>query len=407
MKRLGFRARLFLILLGFAVLPSVLLTLVWAGSISETLSLVGAGAAWDSVAATGERALAAARQSPLTPAQERALRQHEDELRTSLLQSRRVRYLAARAVPVVIVLALLGIAALTVVASRVAGHLSLQLSRPLAQLVDWTGRIGRGEPLPEGGALRGAPEFGVLRERMRAMARELESGRARALEAERTEAFRETARRVAHELKNPLTPIRFAVDRLRREAPPALREAVEVLAVETQRLEEMARSFSQFGRLPEGPPADVDVGELVRYAARSTVPERVPLALDVEEGLPMVRGHHDALARALSNVLINAVEACQEGGAVAVRVSRRANGTGDAVEISVEDTGCGIPPERLARIWEPYVTYKPGGTGIGLAIARQTINAHRGAVEATSRVGQGTTIRFVLPARAAAEDERV
>ena len=404
MKRLEFRARLFLILLGFAVLPSVFLTLVWAGSISEGLSLMGASAAWDSVAATGERALAAARQAPLTPAQQRALREHEEELRTSLLQAHRVRFLAARAVPVVIVLALLGIGALTVVASRVAGHLSRQLSRPLAQLVDWTGRIAKGEPLPEGAALRGAPEFGVLRERMRTMAQEIELGRARALQAERAEAFRETARRVAHELKNPLTPIRFAIDRLRREVPPSLSETVDVLGVETQRLEQMARSFSQFGRMPEGPAADVDVGELVRYTARATVPERVPLRLELEDPLPMIHGHHDALARALSNVLLNAVEACTDGGEIAVRVARRANGAGDGVEVTVQDTGCGIPPERLARIWEPYVTYKPGGTGLGLAIARQTIAAHRGEVSAASTVGEGTTIRFVLPVSAATSE---
>ena len=88
---------------------------------------------------------------------------------------------------------------------------------------------------------------------MREMAGELELGRARALEAERAAALRESARQVAHELKNPLTPIRFAVARLRRDAPPELAETVDVLAIESQRLEEMARSFAQFGRLPEGP----------------------------------------------------------------------------------------------------------------------------------------------------------
>ena len=85
-------------------------------------------------------------------------------------------------------------------------------------------------------------------------------------------ALRESARQVAHELKNPLTPIRFAVERLRRDAPPELAETVEVLAIESQRLEAMARSFAQFGRLPEGPRAEVDVGELVRYTARATIP---------------------------------------------------------------------------------------------------------------------------------------
>ena len=137
------------------------------------------------------------------------------------------------------------------------------LSRPLQELVGWTAthrprRATAGRRRPR----RGAPEFEVLRDGCATMAGELELGRARALEAERAAALRESARQVAHELKNPLTPIRFAVARLRRDAPPELAETVEVLAIESQRLEEMARSFAQFGRLPEGPRAEVDVGEL-------------------------------------------------------------------------------------------------------------------------------------------------
>jgi signal transduction histidine kinase len=234
---------------------------------------------------------------------------------------------------------------------------------------------------------------------MRAMASELELGRARAVEAERAATLRESARQVAHELKNPLTPIRFAVDRLRREAPPGLEETVEVLAIESQRLEEMARSFAQFGRLPEGPRAEVDLGELARYAARATMPPDVSVDVEVDDDVPMIQGHHDALARALTNVMLNAVDACKTGGKVLVRVRNATgtNGGAGAVELSVRDTGCGIAPEKLARIWDPYVTSKPGGTGLGLAIARQTVLAHDGSVAATSEVGQGTEIRFVLP----------
>ena len=394
--RIGFRARLFLILLLFAVLPSIVLTFVWAGAISSWLPLVSASAAWDSVAVTGQRAIAAARTAPLSRAQQDALRAHERELRTSVTQARRLQLLVERAVPVVLLFALALALAMGLVASRVAGHLSRQLSRPLGELVDWAGRIGRGETLPEGPPRRGAPEFEMLRQRMRRMARELEQGRAHALEAEREAAFRETARRVAHELKNPLTPIRFAVERLRRDAAAELAETVEVLAVESRRLEDMARSFAQFGRLPEGPASEVDVGELVRYSARSTVPETVPLEVRVEEGLPMVRGHYDALARALSNVLINAVDACRGGGAVSVSVGRVSGNGREAVEIGIEDTGCGIPDEQLEHIWEPYVTHKAGGTGLGLAITRQTVLAHAGAVEARSGPGRGTSIRLTL-----------
>jgi signal transduction histidine kinase len=238
---------------------------------------------------------------------------------------------------------------------------------------------------------------------MRTMADELELGRARAVEAERAATLRETARQVAHELKNPLTPIRFAVERLRRDAPPELAETVEVLSIESQRLEAMARSFSQFGRLPEGPRAEVDVGELARYTARATIPPEVDVTVDVDDDVPMIKGHHDALARALSNVMLNAVDACKQGGRVGVRVRRAKRNGADAVEVSVSDTGCGIPREQLARIWEPYVTQKPGGTGLGLAIARQTVLAHDGTVSAKSPndSGRGTEIRFVLPVNGA------
>jgi signal transduction histidine kinase len=283
----------------------------------------------------------------------------------------------------------------------VADHLSRNLGRPLRELVSWAEHIGRGEPIPPESGRRGAPEFAVLREEMRTMAAELARGRARALEAERLAAFRETARQVAHELKNPLTPIRFAVSRLQREAPPALADTVEVLAVESARLERMARDFAQFGRLPEGPRSAVDLAEMLRYTARATVPEPMSVALDVADDVPMIHGHFDALSGAISNVLLNAVEACRGKGHIAVRVRRTALGARPAVEVEIADDGCGIPPERLPRIWEPYVTHKPGGTGLGLAIVRQTILAHEGVVEVTSAPGEGTLIRFILPANAA------
>jgi signal transduction histidine kinase len=306
-----------------------------------------------------------------------------------------------RRAPAVAALAALGAALLFgIVASRVAGHLSRNLSRPLSELVGWTETIGRGEPLPEGPPRKGAPEFVVLRNRMREMATELRLGRARALEAERATALRDAARQVAHELKNPLTPIRFAISRLRREAPESLAETVDVLEVESRRLEEMARSFALFGRLPEGPRAPVDVGELVRAATRSAVPAETPVAVSVADDVPMVAGHVDALGRALTNVLLNAVEASAPDAPVEVTVRRAVLDGRPMVEVAVRDRGVGIPEGRLSRIWEPYVTHKPGGTGLGLAIVRQTVLAHDGAVAAESTTGAGTTVRLFLPAEA-------
>jgi len=330
-----------------------------------------------------------------------AVARHEQTLQISLTRSKQARFFFQRAAVAGAVFALLSFALLVFIASRVAGHLSRSLSRPLQELVGWTEHIARAEPLPAPPVQRGAPEFAVLRARLREMSANLEQGRRTAFEAERLSALRESARQVAHELKNPLTPIRFAVDRLRRSAPDDLRESVEVLAVESERLERIARAFAQFGRLPEGPRAPVDVGELVRYTARATVPADMPLSVEVADHVPMVSGHLDALARAVSNVLINAVEACDnagDDGRVAVRVAGTTHRGRDAVEVTVEDSGCGIPADRLSRIWDPYVTSKPGGTGLGLAIVRQTIAAHNGDVEAESVPGRGTTVRLILPA---------
>jgi signal transduction histidine kinase len=425
MNQLRFRTRLVLILSLFAIVPALVLTLLWSGTVSTVLPFVTGRSAWDSVAASGERAIAAARQAPLTASQKKAIDAHERELRTSVEQARRYSFLAERTVRVIAIAGVLALLILTGAASRVAGHLSRQLSRPLDELVRWTDLIGHGEPLPpppeprivsrrqkngdEGpmievtqSRVRGAPEFETLRRSMREMVSELERGRQQAVEAERLHAFRETARRVAHEIKNPLTPIRFALARLRGQAPDALQEDVDVIAVESDRLDRMAKSFAEFGRLPEGPPSEVDIGELVRYTARSCVPPGIALDLQIDENLPRVFGHNGALAGALSNVLLNAVDASPEHGRITVSARQARLGGSDAVRISVADAGKGIAADNIERIWEPYVTNKPGGTGLGLSIARQAIWAHNGTVNATSTLGSGTEIQFTIPANGAA-----
>ena len=424
MNQLRFRTRLVLILSLFAIVPALVLTLLWSGTVSTALPFVTGRPAWDSVAASGEKAIAAARQAPLTAAQRRAIDAHERELRVSVEQARRYTFLAGRTARVIAIAGVLALLILTGAASRVAGHLSRQLSRPLDELVRWTELIGHGEPLPpppeprlvsrsqrngDDGAMievttsrvRGAPEFETLRRSMREMVSELEHGRQQAVEAERLHAFRESARRVAHEIKNPLTPIRFALARLRGQAPAALQEDVDVIAMESERLDRMAKSFAEFGRLPEGPLSEVDIGELVRYTARSSVPPGIDLDLHIDDNLPRIFGHNGALAGALSNVLLNAVDASPENGRITVTARLVKMAGRDAVKVSVADNGKGIAPENLETIWEPYVTNKPGGTGLGLAIARQAVWAHDGTVTATSALGKGTEIQFTIPANGA------
>lgn len=398
MKRLDFRKRLFIILSLFALIPAAVLTVAWGSAAWQAVPFVTAGTAWDRVAQTGKEAVEAVEGLPLNAEQREALRAHELELEASVVQGRRLEFLAQRIVPVIVLLAVGALVFLWIAASRVAGHLSRQLSRPIDELVGWTAMIEHGKQIPASNHSKGAPEFDVLRQSMRGMAAELEVGRQRAVEAERLMAFRETARRVAHELKNPLTPIQFALAQIKRNATPEMSDAVRVLDEETTRLDRMAKSFAQFGKLPEGTRSEIDVAELARSTATACVPSHLALQLDLPAGLPNINGNHDALQRALMNIVLNAVDACGNSGSITVSAkSARLNGT-EAVVLSVADSGNGIPQNKLATIWEPYVTHKPGGTGLGLAIARQAVLAHEGTVSAESSPGQGTTISMVLPA---------
>ena len=144
MKQLRFRTRLVLILSLFAIVPAALLTLLWSGTVSTALPLVSGRAAWESVAASGQRAIASVRTAPLTAAQRQLVDEHERELRSSLEQARRYSFLAGRSVRLVAAVGFFALILFGVAASRVAGHLSRQLSRPLDELVSWTSLIGEG-----------------------------------------------------------------------------------------------------------------------------------------------------------------------------------------------------------------------------------------------------------------------
>src|SRR3989442_2840147 len=183
-----------------------------------------------------------------------AFREQLAQLSNSVTLGRRaetyVRYYAGGFAAVVFVLGAFAVMA----AIRVAGQLSRQLSRPIDELVGWTRLIRRRMPLPAGPPSRGAPEFEALRQALRELATALEAARDRELEAERLRAFREVARRVAHEIKNPLTAMRIAVDQLGRTAGQSDRQttAVDVLEAETQRLGPPAQEVAEFGGLPAG-----------------------------------------------------------------------------------------------------------------------------------------------------------
>ena len=404
---LTFRRRIFAWLVVIAVVPAAIVTVVGLYA-PDIAAPVGGVAAWERAGATWREAQRALADPRLSPAARRALGQHGDELSLSL---RRARQAQAIRTAFSGILAAVAVALAVLVsggAIRLAGHLSRQLSRPIDELVAWTRRIQRGEPLPDAPPARGAPEFAVLREAFRTMAGELDAARLREVEAAELRAFRELARQVAHELKNPLTPMRFAIQRLAKDAAPQTRDLIEILDAESARIERMARDFSDLGRLPEGPPAPVDLGELLEELARGGAPDGIRVRVEHPPEPLRITGHYEPLRRALHNLLINAIEAGEADAKTSRRqveivlaAERVTSGTAEGVRVTVRDTGAGMPPDVLARIFEPYFTTKAKGTGLGLALVRQTVHNHGGTIAVASEPGAGTTFTITLRAEPA------
>lgn len=394
---LPFRRRIFVILVAMTAVPATLAVVGWVLSVSALAPTAGPRASLEQINSSARTMLATLDTNRLGPQARATVRQHLELVSSSVSLARRAdAFLRFYKGGLAVVVVLLG--ALVLFASvRVAGHLSRQLSRPIDELVGWTNLIRMREPLPAGPLSRGAPEFEALRQALRELAGAIDAARDRELEAERLRAFREVARRVAHEIKNPLTSMRIAVDQLRRTAgPPDGRTevAVEVLESETDRLERLAREFADFGRMPEGPASDVDLAELLTELGHTGVPAEVIVSVQTNGGgRRAVLGHYEPLRRAFANLLRNAAEAMQGRGAIDVIV------TGDAAGLAVviADHGPGIAEDLRQRVFEPYVTTKPDGTGLGLALVRQTVDAHGGTIAVTATPGGGATFTIVFP----------
>ena len=392
---LPFRRRIFLVLVAMAAVPTGLAVIGWMLTVRTVAPASGARASLEEVAGSARVMLDQIDTNRLAPAARTAMRAHLDALSRGVSLARRadlyLRYYTAGLAIVVVALGTLVLFA----AVRVAGHLSRQLSRPIDELVGWTRLIRQREALPEGAPTRGAPEFESLRLALRDLAGALDAARARELEAERLRAFREVARRVAHEIKNPLTSMRIAVEQLGRPGDAADQRrvvALEVLVAETDRLERLAREFADFGRLPEGPTSEVDLVELLEELGRTAVPEQVAVVVHAN-GRRSIQGHYDPLRRAFSNLFRNAAEAMGGRGTIDVTVA----GEGRGIIVTVADHGPGIPPELRGRVFQPYMTTKVDGTGLGLALVRQTVDAHSGSIAASETPGGGATFTLVFP----------
>jgi len=393
---LPFHRRIFLILVAMTAVPVTLAVVGWMLSVSGLAPSAGSRASLEPVGRSARQLQQQVDTAHLTPQERALLTQHLAEVSSALSLARRAdAFMRFYKAGIALVVVLLGV--LVLFASvRVAGHLSRQLSRPIDELIGWTRLIRVREPLPTGPPSRGAPEFQALRQALRELADALSAARERELEAERLRTFREVARRVAHEIKNPLTAMRIAVDQLRRiDGKSAERSemAVEVLDAETDRLERLAREFADFGRMPEGPAAEVDLVELLEELGHTVMPNDVATTVKANGNKRAILGHYEPLRRAFANLLRNAAEAMNGRGRIEIEV----RGNGDAVAVSVSDHGPGVPPELGERVFEPYVTTKSDGTGLGLALVRQTVDAHRGTISLSQTPGGGATFTLVFP----------
>jgi len=303
----------------------------------------------------------------------------------------------------VVALAFLLALALAAAAALVLGHLvARRITRPLEALRAGARQVAAGE-LGAQVRVQASGEVGELVGAFNAMSAGLAASRERAQAAERIAAWREVARRLAHEIKNPLTPIAMSVETLRDaleqrrpDFEEIFREGTGAIQEEVRRLKRIVDEFSRFARLPSPEPAPVPAGELVAalLALYPAPPPGVRLERDVAADLPAVSVDRDQILQVLRNLVVNAVEAMPSGGRLRVAARRE----GGEVIVSVSDTGPGIRPEDLPSIFEPYFTTKEGGTGLGLAIADRIVREHGGRIEAASPPGEGATFTVRLPA---------
>lgn len=289
--------------------------------------------------------------------------------------------------------------ALTGVALVVATGLARAMTRPLRELEAALERVAAGE-LETRVVATGARELRSLGERFNAMTAGLLAARTALAEAEREAAWREVARRLAHEFKNILTPISLSLHRLRLRAhqvPEEHRAAVsESLTAMDQALGDLARlaeQFTQYARLPEPRFERLDLAQVVRDAAQLHEPERVRVVLAPAATPLPVSADRLLLSRAVHNLLLNACEASPDGATVEVRAAIEG---GEAV-VEILDRGSGLAPEVVERLFEPYISTKARGSGLGLSLVRDIAAQHGGRVTLVDRDGGGARACLSLP----------
>lgn len=269
-------------------------------------------------------------------------------------------------------------------ASGLGALVAHRLTRPIDALARGTDELARGA-LDHRVEVQATGELGRLVSAFNHMAQSLSEATARAARAERVAAWEEVARRLAHELKNPLTPIRLAVETLRnahaRKHPrfaELFEESTPAILEEVDRLRRTLDGFSRFARLPALVLAEVELGGLIDQLLPLWREGEMSVEREGAATLTPLQADRDQLSQVLLNLVTNARQAQESRGRCVVRLLEPSEAT---VAIEVEDDGPGIPEAEQARVFQPYVTTKREGSGLGLAISRRIAEEHGGALE--------------------------
>lgn len=279
-----------------------------------------------------------------------------------------------------------------------------RVSRPVVSLAEAARRVAAGD-LGAKVEVESSDELGELAASFNRMTEDLVAQKDRTLQAERVAAWRELARRLAHELKNPLFPLQVTVENLvraKQKSPEmfeeVFREGTATLLTEINQLKTIIGRFSEFSKMPQPERQPTQVNDVVRSVLRvfqAQLQEKGQIAVHTElaENLPNISADPDLLHRALQNLVLNAIDAMPRGGELTIRTAT----LGDWIEISVSDTGSGLTPEECERLFTPYYTTKQHGTGLGLAIVQSVVSDHGGKISVESTKEKGATFRIELP----------
>lgn len=297
---------------------------------------------------------------------------------------------------------LLGVALFILLGAGSGFYLAERIADPVKRLTRATRQLARGN-FDAQVAVRSADELQRLVAAFNRMAIDLKDQQRRLERTHRLEAWAEMARQVAHEIKNPLTPVQLSAEHLLRvnrdrgePLSPVLQSCVDSILAQVRILRRISSEFSSYASSPAVNREATDLAALVHGVLTPYlvgVEDRIAVTVDIPAGSPPVLVDRTLVGRALTNVIDNALHAMPGRGALAIHAAVSAA----AVRLAVADTGAGVDPATLRRIFEPYFSTKVSGTGLGMAIAKRNVELSGGTIRVESRKEHGTTVTMTLP----------